>query len=384
MHEADYSEARQELLQWKEKAPSWNAQLEEILGDLNWMQGYHSKALTSYHDALQKRPNDFRLQNKIDRLVIRNGRTVVPPQPKANLKDLGLALYSVEPIGGENLVQSLAQARLKIADLFSLDAAFLTTPGENPKTWSLTGSKDLQKAGSALSFNCSSGAPDCKDFLGAAVDWAVRTGKTWIALARLGSIITAPFLRELQDRLAHRPSALVVDRWDILVSSDGAVLSIPERRQLAPALILIHVDWWKANSWRFHSYDLREIDWMALYAIKILRLTEAHYLCDAEQRLPTLLTQLLSVGRIKRLRQLVSVLKGDLDAALRLNLSTLYCRSMKLNLNHNPTQTKILFNHFFRGNLLKSFSIYFDKKERPSRVSIVRSDREDPDDKSGR
>ena len=73
MQEAEYSEARQELIQWKQIAPSWNSQLEEILGDLNWMQGYHSKALAGYQQALQERPNDPQLQKKIDRLLIRNG-----------------------------------------------------------------------------------------------------------------------------------------------------------------------------------------------------------------------------------------------------------------------------------------------------------------------
>jgi hypothetical protein len=50
----------------------------------------------------------------------------------------------------------------------------------------------------------------------------------------------------------------------------------------------MRIDWWRKNSWQFPGYGLRAVDWMAFYAIKILRLTEAAYLCDAEQRLPTL------------------------------------------------------------------------------------------------
>jgi len=268
-------------------------------------------------------------------LLTRNGATLAITKPKAELRDLGLALYSVEPVSNNNFVKVLTQSRLQIAGLFSLDTAFLTTPGNDPKAWSLVGGEDLQKAGFAFSFNYSKASPDCKKFIGAAVDWADRTGKKWIALAPLGSIITIPFLRELYDRLAHHPNALLVDRWDISVSSDGTALNISEKHQLKPALILMRVDWWKENNCRFRGYRLRGVDWMTLYAMKILRLTKAAYLCDAEQRLLTIQKEAPLAGRMERLKQSVHILKGDLIAVIRLKLSELYCGRMNLDLNRN-------------------------------------------------
>jgi hypothetical protein len=366
MQQAEYSEALQELLQWKEKAASWNAQLEEILGDLNWMQGYHSKALASYHDALQKRPNDSLLQNKMDRLVIRNGGSLAPSKPKVEVRDLGLALYSVEPISNSNFVKGLTQSRLQIAELSSLDTAFLATPGNDPKAWSVIGGKALQNTEFAFSFSDSNGSPDCKKFIGAAVDWADQIGKTWIALARLGSIITIPFLRELEERLARQPSALIVDKWDIFVSADGSALNIPQKRQLTPALILMRIDWWKKNSWRFRGYNLLGVNWMALYAIKILRLTKAAYLCGSGERLLTLQAEEPPAGRIKRLKQLGPILKGDLDAMIRSKLFELYSRRTNLNLNGDQTRTEALVHHFTRSSILNLFLLFLPRKDKTS------------------
>ena len=137
----------------------------------------------------------------MDRLVIRNGGTLTPSKPKVEVGDLGLALYSVEPISNNHFVKVLTQSRLKIAETFSLDTAFLATSGNDPDTCSLIDGEDLQKAGFAFSFHYSESSPDCKKFIEAAVNWADRKGKTWIALAGLGSVITIPFLQEIQDRL---------------------------------------------------------------------------------------------------------------------------------------------------------------------------------------
>jgi tetratricopeptide (TPR) repeat protein len=277
MQQAEYAKARQELLAWKQISPSWNSQLEEILGDLNWMQGYHSQALASYRNALQCRPNHLQLLRKADRLSVRNDA----PLAVKKLGDLGFVLCGVQPI--DNVpIKVLIQSQLKIAGSFNLEIAFVTTPWNGQKDWPLVGGEDLQKITYDLPFGC-------KKLIQAAVDWADRKGKKWIAVAGPGSIITIPVLRELQNRLAHDPSALIAGRWDIAVSPNGTVLKIREKPPLTPALILMRIDWWRKNSWQFPGYGLRAVDWMAFYAIKILRLTEAAYLCDAEQRLPTLL-----------------------------------------------------------------------------------------------
>ena len=284
MQQAEYAEARQELLAWKQASPSWNSQLEEILGDLNWMGGYHSQALTSYWDALQSRPNHPQLlRKKVDRLLARSH----PPLPVPKLGLLGLVIYGVESINNVS-IEALTESQLKIAGALNLEIAFLTTLGNDPKVFSPLGGEDLQEIGNDFSFDHAKGSHDCKRIIKAAVDWADRKGKKWIALACPGAVITFPVLRELQDRLAHGPNALIVGRWDIDISRDATVLNIPEKPSPTPALILIGIAWWKKNSWKFRGYRLSGVDWMALYAREILRVTEADLLCDAEQRLPTL------------------------------------------------------------------------------------------------
>jgi len=354
MQQAQYSEARQELLQWKQTAVSWDSQLEEILGDLNWLHGYHARALASYREALQKRPNNPRLQEKIHRLLVRNGANLVIKKPEAQLKDLGLAFHTVEPTNSISIT-AFMQTRLQIADYFDLETTFLTTTENNPKAWSLVGSEDVQRAGFQFSFQYSKRSPDCKEFIEAAVDWADKKGKIWIGLACLDSIITFPFLQQLQDWLVHSPIALIFDRWDVAFSPNGTALNIPRNQQLTPALILMRVDWWKKNNWRFRRYRLQGVNWMALYAIKILRLTKAAYLCDPEQRLPTIQAESPPVSKLQRWKRLVPLLKGDLDAVIRLKLIELYCKHTNLDLNHEQGKTELLIDHFIRSNVLKAF-----------------------------
>ena len=349
MQQAEYSEARRELLEWKQTSPSWNSGLEEILGDLTWMQGYHSKALANYREAFHYRPNHPQLQRKIDRLLVRNDA----PLALAKLGDLGLVLYAAEPT--ENVfVKILGQTGLKIAGSFNLEIAFVTALSIEPKVCSLAGGGDLEAIGYDFSFVHAKEPHDCKTIIKAAVDWADGKGKKWIALARLGSIITTSVLRELQNQLPHDPSALIINGWDIAVSPDGAVLNIPEKHPLTPALLLIRIDWWKKNSWKFRSYRLCTVDWMRLYAIKILKLTKAAYLSGAEQRLPTLQAEAASADRIESRKPLVPVLKGDLGAVIRLKRFESSYGHTNLGLNDNQTRVGNLIEHCFRGNILKA------------------------------
>ena len=317
MQQAEYADARRVLLEWKQTAPSWKPQLEEILGDLTWMEGCHSKALANYQTALEGRSENPHLQKKIERLLSRNRDTPKATKPETALRDLGLAFYAVEPIDKITL-DVVTRIRPQIAALFSLDTAYFTAPGNDSGICSLIAAEDLPKTGLVSCFNHSKFSLDCKEFIGASVDWAERTGKTWIALAPLGSVITISFLRELHHRLARQPSALIVDRWSVFVSADGTTLNISEQPQSNPALILMRVDWWKKNNEKFRAYPLTGADWMAYYAARIRRLTKAAYLPDAEHRLLTIQQEAPLAGSIRRVNRLVDVLKRELSAAIRL------------------------------------------------------------------
>ena len=342
MQQAEYSEARRELIQCKQMSRSWSSHLEEILADLNWMQGYHTKALAGYQAALSDRSNHPKLQKKIDRLLIRNHRTLATTKPEAQLTDLGLVFYIAGPINNF-FVKALTSVRLKITSMFNLETAFLIVPENGSKAWALIDGEDLPKTGPDLFLQRSKRSPNCKEFVDAATDWASRKGKKWVALARLDSVITPTFLRELQNQLVQHPNALVVERWEI-----------PEKHLFTPGLILMGIDWWRENRWRFRGYQLHGIDWLAFYASKILRLTKADYLCGPEQRLLTIEAQAPPAGGKERLGQLAPVLKGDLSAVIRSKLFELSRDRASKDLNSDRSGTMILVQHFFCNSILKA------------------------------
>jgi hypothetical protein len=349
MQQAEYAEARQELTQWKQIARSWSSQLEEILGDLNWMHGYHSEALASYQAALRSRPYHSSLQRKIDRLATRHSGNRAIRRPEVRLEDLGLVFYPAESIDNGS-VKILTRCQLRTAGSFGLEIAYLSTPAHQPEAWSLVDGKDLSKREDDLSFMSSKESPSCKKFIDTAIDWAHRKGKKWVAVARLDHIITTPFLRELQYQLTRLPRALIVDDRDVAISSDGTVRSVAETRLLTPGLILIRIDWWKRNSWRFSGYRLEEINWMRLYAIKILKLTKAAYISDPELRILTIQSQEETKESV---RKPASVRRGDLGTEARLRLFKSLCGRASVDPSYDEARVQRLIDHFFRKNILQ-------------------------------
>jgi tetratricopeptide (TPR) repeat protein len=340
MQNAEYSRARQELIEWKKTASSWDGQLEDILGDLHWMQGHHSEALACYQKALPNQSNRLSIQRKMDRLLIRNGTETAINESEAHLNNLGLIFYLPGPVSNFAM-KALARARLKITRRASLETAFLTIREKGNKEWSLTDGEDLLCAAQDFVFQDSKAAPDSKAFLNAAVDWADRKGKKWVALARLDTVITPGFLRLLQSQLTLQPSALIVERR-----------GVREERCFAPGLILVGSEWWKKNHYRFRGYQLRGIDWMALYAIKILRFAKAEYACGAEKQLLTTEPEVPLTGTRERLRRLVALLKGDFSDIIRWKLFN-RCYDKREG-NPDEGQTEALIRHFFHCDILKA------------------------------
>jgi len=275
MQQADYFGARRELVQWKQIDRYWNSQLEEILGDLHWMQGYHSPALASYQEALGDRPTDAKLQQKIDRLLIRNKRGSATAKPKPQLRDLGLVFYVTERINSA-AINRLVESRLRVMRSFELETACLTASRNSPSAWSVIGEAELPRTGYEGLFAHSKKHLDCKKFIDAAGKWADHKGKRWVALASLDSIISIPLLTELQKRLAQDPPALIVEKWDFSGTDSNK-----------PGLILMRIGWWKKNRWRFLGHRLEKGGWIARYAKKLSRLTGAVCLREPEHRILT-------------------------------------------------------------------------------------------------
>jgi hypothetical protein len=263
-------------------------------------------------------------------------------KPEAQLTDLGLVFYIAGPINNF-FVKALTSVRLKITNMSNLETAFLIVPENGAKAWALVDGEDLPKTGPDLFLQFSKRSPNCKEFVDAAIDWASRKGKKWVALARLDSVITPTFLRELQNQLVQHPNALVVERWEI-----------PEKHRFTPGLVLMGIDWWRTNRRRFRGYQLHGIDWLAFYASKILRLTKAEYLCGPEQRLLTTEAQAPAVGAKEHLRQLTPVFKGDLSAVIRSKLFELSPDRAGKDLHSDRSGTRILVQHFFCDSILKA------------------------------
>jgi hypothetical protein len=277
IQQAEYMDAQQELIRDKKLSQSWNPYLEEILGDLNWMRGYHSEALAGYQEAFRNRPNDLSLQKKIDRLVIRCYGKLTTTKSEVSLKDLGLVFYPAQPIDASGR-GTLLQSQLQAASSFGLETAYLQASEDNSKkAWSLLGQDELQQTDSELLFSCQKNLPNSKKLIEESSEWARRKGKRWIALTALDSIITTSFLRELEGHLAQAPTVLIVSSWDI-----------PGTVRRAAGLILVRVDWWEKNRRRFVGYNLRKTDWIARYAKKISKFSKAAYLVDPEQRILTI------------------------------------------------------------------------------------------------
>jgi tetratricopeptide (TPR) repeat protein len=280
MQEAEYAEAQQELSCLKQSLQFWSPQLEEVLADLNWMQGNHAEALSGYQEAQRNRPNHRPLQEKIDRLVTRkDGRSAIA-KPEVELRDVGLVFYPTQTVDSSK-IKTLVKSQLEAAGAFNLETAYVAKRVNHVAPWSLVGPEELQKANYELLSNRPKTFPNCKKFVDASARWARRKGKKWIALTALDSIITASLLRELEGQLAQAPTALIVNRWDI-----------PETARRAAGLILIRVNWWEENRRRFVGYNLRKTDWIARYAKKISKFSKAAYLIDPEQWILT--TQVLS------------------------------------------------------------------------------------------
>lgn len=127
-----------------------------------------------------------------------------------------------------------------------------------------------------------------------------------VSRTRLNSIITAPFLRELQSELSQDPIALIVNKWDI-----------PETPFPASGLIVVRIDWWKKNRWRFFGYKLRKVDWIVRYGKKISKLTNAAYLCDPEQRILTPQALAFVIGETTPPQRITSDRIRNLRAAMR-------------------------------------------------------------------
>jgi hypothetical protein len=341
VQEAEYSFAWRELIEWKETAPGWNSELEEVLGDLNWMEGHHMEALDCYQNTLSNRPNCSKLQQKIDRLLIRNDPKPATEQPEPNLGDLGIVFYMPGPVNNFSM-KALASVRLKITHRANLRTAFLTIPGKDAKAWSLIDGEDLLNGEHGFVFQTPKRAPDSKEFVSAAIDWAACKGKKWVALTRLDTVVTPGFLRMLQGQLALQPNGLVVERQEF-----------PKQQPFTPGLILIATDWWKRNRHWFRGYRLHGFDWMALYAIKILRRAKADYVCDAEQQLLTIEAETPLIDHKERLRLLIPFLQGDLGDMIRWGLFALSCNSG--NQDSSKIATKTLVQHFFRSGILKTF-----------------------------
>jgi ADP-heptose:LPS heptosyltransferase len=271
MQEAKYAEAEQELSSFKRLSLSWSPQLEEMLADLNWMQGNQSKALAGYQEAQRNGSGHQMLQEKIDRLDTRNRGKSVAAKPEVRLENVGMVFYPIA-LADSATNKILMQSQLQSAAALGLETAYAAGPTNNKKPWSLV-DQESRKAEYQFSFQRPKDFPSCKKFVDASVDWASRRGKLWIAITRSDSIIPAGILRELQGTLAKEPTALIVARWEL------------EARLLTPGLILLRIDWWRKNRWRFFGY--RRGDWIAHYAKKISELTKPAYPCEIEQRIVT-------------------------------------------------------------------------------------------------
>jgi hypothetical protein len=275
MQEGEYPEAQQELSCLKQSLQFWSPQLEELLADLNWMQGHHSEALAGYQEALRSRSDKQPLQEKIDRLAIRkHGRPAIA-KPEVELRDVGLVFYPTETVDSGK-IKTLSKSQLEAASAFNLETAYVAKPVNHVAPWSLVGPEELQQANYELPPNRPKTFPKCKRLVDASAEWASRKGKKWIALTRWDSIIATHFLRELQRKLSEDPTALIVINWNI-----------PDARRESPALVLMRIDWWEKNRWRFFSYRQRRVDWIVRYAKKISKLTKPVYLCEIEQRIVT-------------------------------------------------------------------------------------------------
>jgi hypothetical protein len=274
MQEGEYAEAQHELSCLKQSLQSWSPQLEEVLADLNWMQGHHVKALSGYQEAQRNRPNHRPLQEKIDRLVTRkDGRSAIAKR-EIELRDVGLVFYPTETVNSSQ-IKTLVKSQLEATGAFNLETAYVAKPVNHRAPWSLVGPEELQQANYELLSNRPKTFPKCKKLVDASAEWASRKGKRWIALTRWDSIISAPFLCELHNKLAEDSTVLIVSRWG------------PEARTLAAGLILMRIDWWKKNRWRFFSYRRRRVDWIVRYAKKISKLAKGAYLFEIEQRILT-------------------------------------------------------------------------------------------------
>jgi hypothetical protein len=272
---ADYFEARQQLVQWKQANLCWNSDLEEILGDLHWMQADHISALASYQQALGNRPVDAKLQQKIDRLFVRDKRPSVARKSEPQLRDLGLVFCPTERINSA-AINRLMESRLQISRFYKLETASLTASKNDPSEWSLVDDMELQQTGYEWLFTRSKKANGCKKFLNAAVKWADRKGKRWVAFAALDTIVSAPLLRELQNRLVHDPAVLIIEKWDFSQTDSNR-----------PGLILMRIDWWKRNRWRFLNRRLENVEWIAHYADTCSKLTDTVSLREPEHRILT-------------------------------------------------------------------------------------------------
>ena len=287
MQQADYSTAMQELIQWEQKDPYWNSQLDEILGDLQWMQGYHSRALASYQKALHDRPTDVKMRRKIDRLLIRKNGLSAIAKPKPQLMDLGLVFYAVERI--DNIaIKGLVESRFRVTCSCGLETACLTASRNNsPSGWSMVDEAELQRTGYEGFFVDSGKHLDSKRLIDAAVKWADLNEKRWVALTPLDTIMSNPLLTTLQKRLAQNPAALIVEKWDF-----------PETDSNKPGLILIRIDWWKKNRWRFLGHRLERVEWVGRYAKKLSKLTGAACLREPESRILSARALSLLLGAI--------------------------------------------------------------------------------------
>jgi hypothetical protein len=352
VQEAEYSSACHELIEWKRTASPWDSQLEELLGDLNWMQGRHSEALACYRESLSNQPNHPKLLKKVDRLLIRNHGKPAIAKPEVQLSDLGLAFYIPGPVNNF-FIKSLASVRFKITKRAGLETTFLTIPKKVTEPWSLIDGEELLNTAHDFVFQGSKRSPNSKELVSAVVDWACRKGKKWVALTRLDTVLTPSFLRALQSRLAQQPNGLVIEKREI-----------PKEHMFTPGMILIRADWWQRNHRRFRGYNLSGIDWMALYAIKILRLARADYVSDLEHQLPTVPAEVPLIGPKESLRRLVPILKGDLGDMIRWGLFALSYR--RGTLDASETRLKALVEHFLCSGVLRAYLAFLFSEQSAS------------------